>query len=381
MLRTRYRFPRRLAKRRGELFNRVAEKSRHVIDPEETMRLQIIGAVLCAGLAWNVNRVAAQSDDDFFAGKQISMLLGTTPGGGYDLYGRLVARYLGRHIPGKPTIVAKNMPGAGGLLVANYIYNQAARDGTEIGEPQNGVAFEKLFQTLSPGGRTAHFDATKFGWLGSAAQTVFVIVTWKTAPVRTFAQAQKKQIVLGATSNNSDNYLLAVLSNKIFGTKFKIVTGYDGAAAVDLAVQSGEVQGAAGKDWTTITSTHPNWLRDHDINILLQMGLRPHPDLKGVPFALDLAPNEQDRKVLELIFAKYGMSRPFMAPPGLPAGRLEVLRKAFDATMRDPEFLAEAQKLHAEIRPVTGEDVQALVTRIMGAPPDLAARARAALTP
>ena len=324
---------------------------------------------------------AAEAKDDFFSGKQISMLLGTTAGGGYDLYGRLVARYLGRHIPGNPTIIAKNMPGAGGLLVANYLYNQAPKDGTEIGEPQNGVVFEKLFQTLSPGGRTAHFDAADFGWLGSAAQTVFVIVTWKSSPVKTFQEAQQKQIILGATSNNSDNYLLAVLSNNIFKTKFKIVTGYDGAAAVDLAIQNGEVQGAAGKDWTTITSTHPDWLRDHDVNILLQMGLQPHPDLKDVPFALDLARNPQDKQVLQLIFAKYGMSRPFMAPPGLPPERLAVLRKAFDETMLDPDFLAEAKRLGAEIRPVTGENVASLVRTILDASPDVAARARAALKP
>ena len=339
------------------------------------------GAATCMALIWATVPVIAQPRSDVFAGKQISVLLGTTPGGGYDLYGRLVARYLGRHIPGDPTIVAKNMPGAGGLLVANYIYNQAPKDGTEIGEPQNGVVFEKLFQTLSPGGKTAHFDAAKFGWLGSAAQTVFVIVTWKSSQVKTFEQARQTEIELGATSNNSDNYLLAVLSNKIFGTKFKIVTGYDGAAAVDLAIQNGEVQGAAGKDWTTITSTHPDWLRDHDVNILLQMGLHPHPDLKDVPFALDLAPSPEDKKVLELIFAKYGMSRPFMAPPGLPPERLQILRKAFDDTMHDPEFLSEAKKLGAEIRPVTGEAVAALVANILSAPPDLAARARAALTP
>jgi tripartite-type tricarboxylate transporter receptor subunit TctC len=335
--------------------------------------------VLCAALM--LASLPAWPQSKFFAGKEISMFMGATAGDGYDLYARLVARHLGTHIAGNPTVVVKNMPGAGGLLVANYIYNQAARDGTEIGAIQNGTAFEKLFQTLSPGGKTAHFDATKFGWLGSAAQTVFVVITWKNAPVKTFQDALEKQVLLGATGANTDNYLLAVLSNKIFGTKFKIINGYDGSSAVDLAIENGEVQGAAGKDWTTITTTHPQWLRDHDINVIMQMGLHPYPALPGVPFALDLAHNPRDRAVLELIFAKYDMSRPFMAPPDLPPERLKVLQRAFDDTMRDPAFLTEAKNIGAEIRPVSGDDVDALVKRIMDTSPDLAARARAAMTP
>ena len=340
-------------------------------------RIILLAAVALLG-AWRVQAAVA---DDFYAGKTLSIFLGTTPGGGYDTYGRLLGRYIGRHIPGNPTVIAKNMPGAGGELVANYIYNQAPHDGTEIGEPQNGAAFEKVFRTLSPDGSTAHFDPTKFGWIGSMLQSVFVVVTRKDAPAKTLAEAQQNETVLGATSANSDNYLLAVLSNRMFGTKFKIVTGYDGAAAVDLAIEKGEVQGAAGKDWTTITSTHPDWIRDKSVNILMQMGMRPHPDLPGVPFALDLARTPQDKDVLALIFAKYGMSRPFLSPPGLPADRLQILRTAFDDTMKDPEFLAEAKKIHAEIRPVSGADVEALVAKIMATPDALAARARAVLTP
>lgn len=345
-----------------------------------TACLGILVFFLVLGLAANG---PARSDPvaDFYRGKQIALLMGTTPGGGYDVYGRLVARYLGSHIPGQPDMIAKNMPGAGGLTMANYLYNQAPKDGTEIGEPQNGAVFEKLFQTLSPGGKTARFDADKFGWIGSADQTVFVTVTWHDSPVKTLADAEAKEATLGATGLGTDNYLLAVLSNKIFGTKFKIVNGYDGASAVDLAIERGELEGAAGKDWTTITATHPDWIRDKSINILVQMGLRPHPDLQGVPSALDLAPTPRDRDVMELVFAKYGMSRPFMAPPGLPPERLAALRQAFDETMTDSTFLAEARKLGMEIRSVNGRDVQALVSRILDAPADLAALARADLQP
>ncbi|HWG06830.1 MAG TPA: hypothetical protein VG271_17620 [Beijerinckiaceae bacterium] len=340
-------------------------------------RIILLAAIVAVGAL----RGHAAAADDFYAGKTISLFLGTTPGGGYDTYGRLLARYLGRHIPGNPTVVAKNMPGAGGVLVANYIYNQAPRDGTEIGEPQNGAVFEKIFRTLSPDGSTARFDPTGFGWIGSMLQSVFVTVTRKDAPAKTFEEAQQKETVLGATAASTDNYLLAVLSNRMFGTKFKIVSGYDGSAAVDLAIEKGEVQGAAGKDWTTITATHPDWIRDKTVNILVQMGMQPHPDLQGIPFALDLARTPEDKDVLALIFAKYGMSRPFLAPPGLPADRLQILRTAFDDTMKDPKLRAEAKTINAEIRPVSGADVETLVKKIMATPDSLAARAREVLTP
>jgi tripartite-type tricarboxylate transporter receptor subunit TctC len=319
--------------------------------------------------------------DDFYAGKTVSVFLGTTPGGGYDTYGRLLARHLGRQIPGNPTVVAKNMPGAGGVLVANYLYNQAPRDGLEIGEPQNGAPFEKIFRTLSPDGGTARFDPTQFGWIGSMLQSVFVVVTRRDAPAKTFEEALQKETVLGATATSTDNYVLAVLSNRVFGTKFKVVSGYDGSAAVDLAIENGEVQGAAGKDWSTITATRPDWIRDKTVNIIMQMGMRPHPDLQNVPSALDVVRSPEDKAVLELIFAKYGMSRPFMAPPGVPPERLQILRKAFDDTMKDPEFLADAKKINAEIRPVAGVEVEGLVKKIMATPEPLAARAREMLTP
>ncbi len=323
----------------------------------------------------------AQPADDFFRGKQISIIVGSTAGGGYDAYARLLVRHIGAHLPGNPNVIAKNMPGAGGLTLANYLYNRAPKDGTEIGTVQNGLPFEKLFQTLSPGGRNALFDAKKFGWIGSMAQTVFVTVTWHDAPAKTLQEATTKEIVLGASGPSSDSSILAVLSNNLLGTKFKIVHGYDGAAAVDLAMENGEIQGEAGKDWTTLTSTRPQWLKDKKINILVQMGTTAHPALQGVPMAIDLARTPQDRRIMELVFAKYGMSRPFMAPPGLPPKRLALLRRAFDETLRDPDVLAEGQRLGMEIRPVSGEEVEELVTQIMATPDDLAVKARAALQP
>jgi len=324
---------------------------------------------------------AARAQPDFFAGKQVTLLIGTTTGGGYDAYGRLLARHIGRHIPGHPSVIAKNMPGAGGVALANHLYNRAPKDGTEIGTVQNGLPFEKLFHMLSPGGKAALFDSTRFGWIGSMTQTAFVTVTWHTSPTRTLKDAVARETILGASGTSADSYVLAMLSNNLLGTRFKVVVGYAGATEVDLAVENGEVEGEAGKDWTTLTSTRPQWIRDRQINIIVQMGLKPHAGIPGAPMAIEMARTPDDRHIMEIIFAKFGMSRPFMAPPGLPPGRLALLREAFDATLRDPAVLAEAKKLGMEINPVSGADVAALVTRMMNTPEALAQRARDVLKP
>jgi tripartite-type tricarboxylate transporter receptor subunit TctC len=315
------------------------------------------------------------------AQSQVAVLIGTTPGGGYDVYARALARHIGRYLPGHPTVLAKNVPGAGGLTLANYMYSRAPADGSELATVQNGLPFEKLFQTLSPEGRNALFDATKFGWVGSITQTVFVTVTWHTAPVKTLKDAVTRQAVLGASATSSDSYVLAMLTNRLLDTKFKVVHGYAGAAEVDLAVENGEVEGEAGKDWTTLISTRPQWVKDGKINILVQLGMQPHPDLKDVPMAIDLAKTSEDRSIMELIFAKFGMSRPFFVPPGVLPQRLDALRRAFDATMRDESFLADAKRLGMEINPVRGENVQVLVKQIMETPAALAQRARDVLKP
>jgi tripartite-type tricarboxylate transporter receptor subunit TctC len=315
------------------------------------------------------------------AQSQVSVFIGTTPGGGYDFYARALARHIGRHLPGHPTVIPKNVPGAGGLTLANYMYNRAPADGSEFATVQNGLPFEKLFQTLSPEGRNALFDATKFGWIGSITQTVFVTVTWHTAPVKTLMDATTQQVILGASATSSDSYVLAMLTNRLLDTKFKVVHGYPGAAEVDLAVENGEVQGEAGKDWTTLTSTRPQWIKDRKINILVQMGMKPHVDLKNVPMAIEHAKTPEGREIMEVVFAKFGMSRPFFAPPLVAPERLAALRRAFDATMRDDAFLADAKQLGMEINPVRGEDVELLVTRIMGTPAALAQRARDVLRP
>jgi tripartite-type tricarboxylate transporter receptor subunit TctC len=369
------------AKNSGELPNRDTSGSK-MTRAADHIRVQALGVVISlAAVAGGADAARAQPATDFFAGRQVSVLIGATAGGGYDVYARALSRHMGRHLPGQPTLIPKNVPGAGGLTLANHLYNRAPADGTEFAIVQNGLPFEKLFQTLSPEGRNALFDATRFGWIGSITRTVFVTVTWHSAPVKTLADATRQQAVLGASATSSDSYVLAMLSNRLLGTKFKVVHGYPGAAEVDLAVENGEVEGEAGKDWTTLTSTRPQWIKDKKINILVQMGMRAHADLAAVPMAIDLAKTAEDRQVMEVVFAKFGMSRPFLTPPGIAPERLSALRRAFDATMQDPAFLADAAKLGMEVNPVRGEEVEALVTRMMGTPPEIAQRTRDVLKP
>lgn len=343
-----------------------------------SMRLKSI-AIVAGVLGFGASPTTAAAE--FYTGKQISLFIATAAGGGYDAYARVIARHLGSHLTGNPVIVPKNMPGADGLILTNYLYNRSARDGTEIGAIHNGIAFEKLLQTLSKGGETARFESTEFGWIGSANKSTFVTIVWHTAPVQTLQDAQKTEAILGAASTASDNYLLAVLSNNLLGTKFKIVSGYSGSSSLDLAMEREEIHGAAGKDLTSITSGRPTWLSEKKIRILVQMGAAPHPDLTDVPFAIDLAKSPEDRDVMKLLFSKFGMARPYLAPPGLPNDRLTELRKAFNATLKDADLLAEATKAGMEINLVTGEEVERLVKQIMASPEPVVLKARKVLTP
>jgi tripartite-type tricarboxylate transporter receptor subunit TctC len=336
-----------------------------------------IAAVMCLTAGSITISATAQ---EFYAGKQITMTVSSEAGNGYDTYARAVTHYWGKHIPGQPTFVVKNMQSAGGIKTANFLYNQAAKDGTDIGAVQNGTVFEKIFHTVSEGGKNALFDPTRFGWIGAANQAVFVLVSWHDTPVKKFEDLYTHELIVGASSANSDNGINAILLNRMFGAKLKVIYGYPGPA-LDLAIERGELQGAAGKDYSSILSVRPYWLAEKKINILIQLGMTPHPDLKEVPTALALAKTPEDRQVLETIFAKYAMARPYLAPPEVPADRLAALRASFDATMTDPEFLALAQKQRLEINPLSGVEVDALVKRIFSTPEPLMAKAREAIQP
>jgi tripartite-type tricarboxylate transporter receptor subunit TctC len=316
----------------------------------------------------------AQSPAQFYSGKSIDLEIGYSVGGGYDLYARLVAQHLGEHIPGHPTIVPRNMEGAASLRLANYLYAAAPRDGTVIGAISRGAAFDPL---LNQNG--AQFDASKFSWIGSANNEVSVCVALQSSGITSFNDVLSKPLTIGATGVGDDTYQFPALMNAELGTKFKMVTGYPGGNDITLAIERGEVQGRCGWSWSSIVETRLDWVTSKKIIVLVQMSLSKHPDLPDVPLIMDLAKTDEQRQIFKLIFARQVMGRPFTAPPGVPADRLAVLRRAFADTMKDPAFLADAAKRKFEINPVDGEQVQALVREIYQTPAAVTKKAAAIL--
>jgi len=316
----------------------------------------------------------AQGAADFYKAKNVELYIGYSVGGGYDLYARVLARHLGKYIPGNPTVVPKNMEGAGSLRLANWLYNVAPKDGSVFGIIGRGTGFDPLL-----GHKGAQFDATKFTWIGSANDEVSVCVAWHTSEVKTFQDLLNKELTVGGTGAAADTDQFPRVVNGVLGTKMRIITGYPGGNDVGLAMERGEVKGRCGWSWSSVKSTHQAWLDQKKINILVQLSLEKHPDLPNVPLIVDLAKSEEQKQVLKLIFARQVMGRPFLAPPNLPAERAEVLRKAFMETMKDKDFLADAEKSQLEINAVPGDDVQKLVTEVYATPPDIAGKAAALL--
>jgi tripartite-type tricarboxylate transporter receptor subunit TctC len=344
------------------------------------LRRAIVGAMALLGVysMATVGRAAADSVADFYRGRQVTMLIGSGPGGGFDAYARLVARHLGDHIPGHPSVVPSNAPGAGSLTMTNQLVRSGPFDGTVIGAPQSSAAIEKLLHIGSPGGKAAHFDATKLNWLGSATQDVFVLFDWHTSKVKNFADLEQEQLLLGSANPNTDGSLIAKALNKLLGTKIKLITGYQSSAGELLGMEQGETD-ADAMAFASLQAMHPDWIKSEKVRLLIQMANEPQPGLEHVPFVLDLVKNDQDRAILQLIFAKYQMGRPFFVPPGTPRDRVAALRTAFDATMKDPALLADAKKARLEIRPVSGRDVQAMVDKLYATPEPLVKKAREAL--
>jgi hypothetical protein len=325
-------------------------------------------AAIAAAL-WYPPATWAQSVAEFYRGRSLELDISSSVGGGYDAYARMLARHIGRFIPGNPIVVAKNMEGAGGLRLANFLYNAAPRDGTTFATLYRGTVFDPLL-----GGKGAQFDATRFTYIGSANDEVSVCVAWHTTGITRFEQALAKDLVVGASGPSADTYQFPKILNGVLASRFKIIAGYPGGNDIDLAMERGEVQGRCGWSWTSLKATRSSWLKDKKIAILVQMGLSPHPDLPDVPLVVDLARNEEDKAILELIFARQVMAWPYIAPPSLAGGRAEALRTAFWQTMKDQDFLADAQRSQLEIRPVAGEDIQKLVKAVYNTPAAIARR-------
>jgi tripartite-type tricarboxylate transporter receptor subunit TctC len=315
----------------------------------------------------------AQSVAEFYRGKQVQMLIGYSAGAGYDLYARVLARYLGKHIPGNPTVVPQNMPGAGSLKLANFLYSQAPKDGLVVGMVSRGMATEPLFGD-------AKFDPTKFAWLGSITSEVSVCATWHTSPVKSWADVASKDFTLGGMGSASETDTFASLIRNMFGAKLRLVTGYPGGNDVNLAMERGEVDGRCGWSWSSIKSQKTAWLKEKKINIVVQMAMAKHPDLPNVPSLIELAKTDEQRQMLRLIFTQLVLGRPFMAPPGIPEDRKMALRRAFDDTMKDPEFLEEAAKIDLEISPVGAQAIDELLAELYKTPKSVVEKAAAAIS-
>jgi tripartite-type tricarboxylate transporter receptor subunit TctC len=300
----------------------------------------------------------AQSVADFYRGKSIELLIGGAVGGGYDLAGRTVANHIGRHIPGNPGIIVRNMPGATSLIMTNHLYNAARRDGTAIGMPTSNIPLEQRLKLISADGANVRFEIERFNWIGTPVQEPQVTWVWHTAPARNVEDLRTNAIRMGATTSSADNYILPSLMNQVLGTRMQVATGYIGQNEINLAVERGEVQGN-NTGLSNITVNKADWFRDGKVRILLQFGTERLPDLPNVPTAVELASAEADRALLRFYAVKFNMARPLVAPPDVPAERIAALRAAFDATMKDPQYLEDAQGIARLIRQVqaTPQDV------------------------
>jgi hypothetical protein len=333
---------------------------------DRNSRLIAIAAVLALA---PISAVA----DDYYAGKQITFIVGAGPGGGYDLQARIAARHLGKHIPGRPTVIVQNMPAR--IAAANHMFSTAPQDGTMIALLQRGILLAKL---IYPSG--VRFEVEKFQWLGSFSSEVAVSLAWHTAPHKTTKDIFEKELIVGGITG-VDPETTPRLYNSLIGTKFKVVTGYNSTAQIALAVERGEVQGIADWSWSSLKAVRPNWIADKQITLLLQGALKNEPELGKLPNALDFIRNETDRKVLELHFTQKTAARPLIAPPGVPAERIATLRKAFTDLARDKEFLADAEKAKLEFDYVTSQDIEKVVKQIVTTPPDIAERFAKAFAP
>jgi tripartite-type tricarboxylate transporter receptor subunit TctC len=318
----------------------------------------------------------AQSVEEFYRGRAITMLVASAAGGGYDTYARTFARHAGRYVAGNPSFVPKNLPAAAGVAAANALYNASERDGSVIAALTNTVGMEPLF-----GNAAARFDAAKLNWLGSIGRLQNVCATWHPSPAKTIYAARQREIIVGAAGATSNTAVVPRVLNALLRTRFKVIAGYDPGAGLTLALERGEVEGICGLSWSTIKASRPHWIKDKLLNVIVQMGLDRLADLPDVPRALDLVSDAESRQVLELILARQEMGRPLAAPPGVPADRVAALRAAFAATMRDPDFRAEAEKVQLEIDPLTGEQIERLLAAAYAAPKPIVQRAAALVDP
>jgi tripartite-type tricarboxylate transporter receptor subunit TctC len=322
-----------------------------------------IAATVAAGLL--AAPAFGQSAEQYYKGKQLRMVIGSGAGGGYDAYARVLSRHMAAHIPGKPNIVDQNMPGASGMAATNWGFKVAPKDGTVIVATYNALLLEPLF-----GNKAADYDVLQYQWIGSISKQQNICMTWHTSPIKTIEQAKEREIVVSATGATGNSATLPKIVNAMLGTKFKVVGGYSTTES-RLAVERGEAEGICGLSWSTLKASNPDWVQNNRMNVLLQTGMKPQAELPKVPLLYDKVTDADDKKILDLLFVSEDMGRPFVMPPGTPGYLVTAIRRAFDATMTDPAFIAEAEKAKLEIDPVTGEEMTTLLRNAYGTPKSL----------
>lgn len=313
-----------------------------------------------------------QSVAEFYKDRKIKYILGSAGGGGYDVYSRTVTKHMGKHIPGNPTFLIQNMPGAGGVVAANYLYNVSPRDGSEVGMTGRASAIEPL---INPADKSTKFVATKFNWIGTPQQEIGMLLVWQPSPIQTMADLKKHELTVSSTGRAAATSVYPRLLNNMFGTKFKVIEGYKSSQEGLFAMEKGEVKGhSSGGSSAAFRNRVEPWVKEGKVKILLQVSLEKDPAYPDVPLITEMATTDTERQILELVLTQQVMGRPILAPPDVPADRVKALRDAFDATMKDPEFLAEAKKQKLEVNPVGGAQINALLERVYATPKDVTNR-------
>jgi tripartite-type tricarboxylate transporter receptor subunit TctC len=313
----------------------------------------------------------AQSVADFYKGKSVNLAISFPPGGGYDLYARILGRHMGKHIPGHPTIVPQNMPGAGGLRVAQWFYQAAPKDGLTFGTFTRMAHIAPLYDT------TQKYDAAKFTWLGAITDAVSVCITWHASPVKTWQDWLTMPTTFGGTGPSGEVDIFTNVYKNVFGAKVRLAAGYTGTGPAMLAIERGEIDGLCGIDWTTLKAQRPHWIEKKQINVLVQTAFHKDPDLPDVPLIMDLTKDPEKLQILKMYVSSHEFARPFAAPPGIPADRAAALIAAFEATTKDPDFLAETAKHQMEVAPVSGQRLAGMLTELYSTPDAILAKARA----
>ncbi|MGH6692593.1 MAG: Bug family tripartite tricarboxylate transporter substrate binding protein [Gammaproteobacteria bacterium] len=316
---------------------------------------------------------AAPTPAEYYKGRTINMIIGYAPGGGYDLYGRVLAQHMSRHIPGNPKIIPQNMPGAGSLKAATYVFSVGRKDGTTIGTFARNMAISQLIGH-------ANFDTRELSWIGSITRDTSLCVSWHTSPIKTWNDVLTKQFTVGGEGADADPDIFTKLYTNLFGAKMRLASGFPGTSNIALAMQRGEVQGFCGLSWSTLKSQHPDWLRNKSVNLLIQAAPVKDPELPDVLMASDLVRNDEQKQILDFAVVSQTIARPIAAPPGIPADRKAALRAAFEATMKDPVFLADAKRLQLDVRPVSGADIDTMIAELYKTPKDVVAKAARAMT-